>query len=196
MRSSCWKEWDSKVVFSDRPSSSDSGKKLLNGANTNCNFCARGGRGGRMKECRRRTITQLINQKASVAQLQFSSQSSLNLSACLTKHMFTSNKTSQNFLKATVQVWHFIESLFWGVKSIQELLLHHHKGSEVLLVHKGGRYRGRWLFFEHTCVFLTYLFQELNSVPQALHLLRHVLHQAERSTCRNHTNTDVYVRGL
>ncbi len=44
MRSSCWKEWDSKVVFSDQPSSSDSGKKLLKGANTNCNFCTEGER--------------------------------------------------------------------------------------------------------------------------------------------------------
>lgn len=52
MRSSCRKEWDSKVVFSDKPSSSDSGKKLLNGANTNCNFCAEGEREGHTKEIR------------------------------------------------------------------------------------------------------------------------------------------------
>lgn len=38
MRSSCWKEWDSKVVFSDMPSSNDSGKKLLKGVSTNCSF--------------------------------------------------------------------------------------------------------------------------------------------------------------
>lgn len=39
MRSSCWKEWDSKVVFS-KPSSRERGKKLLNGAKTNCSFCS------------------------------------------------------------------------------------------------------------------------------------------------------------
>lgn len=38
MRSSCWKEWDSKVVFSDRPSSSDRGKTLVKGASTICSF--------------------------------------------------------------------------------------------------------------------------------------------------------------
>lgn len=53
MRSNCWKEWDSKVVFSDKPSSSESGKKLLNGAKTNCNFCTEGERGGHMKEKRK-----------------------------------------------------------------------------------------------------------------------------------------------
>lgn len=38
MRSSCRKEWDRKVVFSGKPSSSDSGNRLLKGASTNCNF--------------------------------------------------------------------------------------------------------------------------------------------------------------
>lgn len=41
MRSSCWKEWDSKVVFSDQPSSRERGKKLLKGVKTSCSFCSR-----------------------------------------------------------------------------------------------------------------------------------------------------------
>lgn len=49
---------------------------------------------------------------------------------------------------------------------------------------------------EHTFCTHTYLFQELNSVPQTLHLLCHVLHQAEPSSCRNHTNADVYHQKL
>lgn len=42
MRSSCWKEWDSKVVFSEKPSSNDSGKILVNGSSTSCNFWTEG----------------------------------------------------------------------------------------------------------------------------------------------------------
>lgn len=50
MRSSCWKEWDSKVVFSDQPSSRDRGKKLLKGAKTSCSFCS-GRRKKKKKNC-------------------------------------------------------------------------------------------------------------------------------------------------
>lgn len=47
MRSSCWKEWDSKVVFSEKPSSKDSGKTLVNGASTSCSFWMGGGQNER-----------------------------------------------------------------------------------------------------------------------------------------------------
>lgn len=50
---------------------------------------------------------------------------------------------------------------------------------------EGGRYPSRWLLCvcvcNSTCVDV-YLFQELHSVPQALYLLRHILHHAETSS--------------
>lgn len=94
MRSSCWKEWDSKVVFSDRPSSSDRGKTLVKGASTICSFY-----GG-----------------------------TVNVGHCL-RHRAELRRT-----------------------------------------------------------FLRYLFQELHSALQALHLLCNILQQADPSTCRHHTN--------
>lgn len=116
MRSSCWKEWDSKVVFSDKPSSSDSGKKLLNGANTNCNFCTEREREGHTKEIRillqKHIFTQPINKNKSVWP---TITTAATLSACLTKHLFASNKT--------VQVWRFKESWFWGLKNLYCLMV-------------------------------------------------------------------------
>lgn len=46
---------------------------------------------------------------------------------------------------------------------------------------------------DSTCVNV-YLFKELYSVPQALYLLGHILHRAEPSTYRNHTDTDMHQR--
>lgn len=98
MRSSCWKEWDSKVVFSDKPSSSDSGKKLLKGANTSCSFCTEAERGEEMKDAyaprkQKKSVTY------SVIILQQLIFSYLFCFFFFTTHMQDFNKTHKKFKK-------------------------------------------------------------------------------------------------
>lgn len=109
MRSSCWKEWDSKVVFSDKPSSSDSGKKLLNGANANCNFCTEGGRGQGGEKRENWTITHLVNKN------QCSQTTLLTAHLHLPSLLALINTGSHlikavQFQKPILRVWHFKES--------------------------------------------------------------------------------------
>lgn len=118
MRSSCWKEWDSRVVFSDKPSSSDSGKKLLKGANTNCNFCAAREKTGEEMRGKRttlqkRTITHLVNKKINVT---YSNNYTLTatLSACSTKHTQDSNKTHKKKIKKPLSRSGISKNLWFG----------------------------------------------------------------------------------
>lgn len=181
MRSSCWKEWDSKVVFSDKPSSSDSGKKLLNGANANCNFCTEGGRGQGGEKRENWTITHLVNKN------QCSQTTLLTAHLHLPSLLALINTGSHlikavQFQKPILRVWHFKESekatwIFISYHITRTSGAPGEPGWEVL----GWGWVGGLLFMFETCV---YLFQELDPVPQALHLLRHVLSRVEPSTCR------------
>lgn len=68
----------------------------------------------------------------------------------------------------TVSIWRRLKESLW------------HPG-----IYFHGRCQGRWcLFISFFLFWEAHLFQELHSVPQALHLLRHVLRQAEASSCR------------
>lgn len=79
----------------------------------------------------------------------------------------------------------YLKIFGWGIKEQLRRQITHKAQRFSWWARLGGIRVGGFYMFEHVFLsFPVYLFQELNSVPQALYLLCHILHQAKLSIYR------------